>query len=43
MNRVLLWWIVLSLALGLSACDKREKAPLPKIGAGEVEQPAAGY
>ena len=40
MNRLLSWLIVLGLAVGLSACDKKEGVPLPKIGAGEVKQQA---
>lgn len=40
MNRLLLWLIVLGLVLGISACDKREGIPLPRIGAGEVKQQA---
>lgn len=40
MNRLLSWLIVLGLAVGISACDKKEKVPLPKTGAGEVKQQA---
>jgi hypothetical protein len=40
MNRLLSWLIVLGLALGISACDKKEGVPLPKTGAGEVKQQA---
>ena len=34
------WLIVLGLAIGISACDKKEGVPLPKTGAGEVKQQA---
>jgi hypothetical protein len=40
MNRLLSWLIVLALAAGISACDKKEGVPLPKTGAREVEQQA---
>lgn len=40
MNRLLSLLIVLGLATGLSACDKQEKAPLPKMAAGEIQQQA---
>ena len=40
MNRLLSWLIVLGLAVGISACDKKEGVPLPKTGAGEVKQQA---
>lgn len=40
MNRLLAWLIVLGLATGLSACDKKEKVPLPKMAAGEIKQQA---
>ena len=40
MNRLLSWLIVLGLAVGISACDKKERVPLPKTGAGEVKQQA---
>ena len=33
MNRLLSWLIVLGLIAGLSACDKKEGVPLPKIPA----------
>jgi hypothetical protein len=37
MNRLLSWLIVLGLAVGISACDKKEGVPMPKTGAGEVK------
>ena len=40
MSRLLSWLIVLGLAVGISACDKKEGMPLPKTGAGEVKQQA---
>ena len=40
MNRLLSWLIVLGLAAGFSACDKKEAVPLPKTGGGEVKQQA---
>lgn len=40
MNRLLSWSIVLALAVGISACDKKEGVPLPKTGAGGVQQQA---
>ncbi len=40
MNRLLSWLIVLGLAAGFSACDKKERVPLPKTGGGEVKQQA---
>jgi predicted small lipoprotein YifL len=40
MNRLLSWLIVLGLAAGLAACDKKERVPLPKVGTAEVEQHA---
>lgn len=40
MNRLLSWLIVPGLAVGISACDKKERVPLPKTGAGEVKQQA---
>ncbi len=40
MNRFLSWLIVLGLAAGFSACDKKEGVPLPKTGGGEVTQQA---
>ena len=39
MNRLLSWLIVLGLAVGISACDKKEGV-LPKTAAGEVKQQA---
>ena len=42
MNSPLSWLIVLGLVTaGISACDKTEVTPLPKIGAGEVKQQAS--
>jgi hypothetical protein len=40
MNLLLSWLIVPGLAVGISACDKKEGVPLPKTGAGEVKQQA---
>jgi hypothetical protein len=40
MNRLLSWLIVLGLAVGISACDKKEGVPLPKTGTGELKQQA---
>jgi predicted amino acid racemase len=40
MNRLLSCLIVLGLATGLSACDKKEKVPLPKMAAGDIKQQA---
>ncbi len=40
MNRLLSWLIVLGLAVGISACDKKEGVPMPKTGAREVKQQA---
>lgn len=40
MNRLLSWLIVLGLALGISACAKKDGVPLPRTGAGEIKQQA---
>lgn len=40
MKRFLAWLIVPGLALSISACDKKERVPLPRVGAGEVKQQA---
>jgi len=40
MKRVLSWLIALELVLGIAACDKKERVPLPKTGASEVKQQA---
>jgi hypothetical protein len=40
MNRFLSCLIALGLAVGISACDKKERMPLPKTGASEVKQQA---
>ena len=40
MNRPLSWLIVLGLTVGISACDKKEKVPLPKTDAREIKQHA---
>ena len=41
MNRLLSWLLVPGLAAGISACDKTQVAPLPKMGAAEVKQQAS--
>ena len=38
MQRVMSCLIVLGLVLDISACDKKERVPLPKTDAGKVEQ-----
>jgi hypothetical protein len=40
MNRLLSCAIVLGLTAGLSACDKKERMPLPRTAAGEIKQQA---
>ena len=40
MNHHLSWLIVLGLAAGMAACDRKEVSPRPKTGAWEVKQQA---
>lgn len=40
MNRLSLRLVVLGLVAAMAACDKKERVPLPRTGAGEVKQQA---
>lgn len=40
MNHHLSWLIVLGLAAGMAACDRKEVSPRPKTGAWELKQQA---
>ena len=40
MNRPLSWLIVVGLAVGICACDKKDGVPMPKTGTGEVKRQA---
>jgi hypothetical protein len=38
MKSVLSWLIALGLISGISACEKKERVPLPKTGASEIQK-----